>query len=30
VEGRLAFAVVNGKLKMTRAHEEDMVRETAA
>jgi ribonuclease D len=30
VEGRLAFAVVNGKLKMTRTHEEDMVRETAA
>jgi ribonuclease D len=30
VEGRLAFAVVNGKLKMTRTHEEDMVRETEA
>ena len=30
VEGRLAFAVVNGKLKMTRTHEEDMVRETVA
>lgn len=25
VEGRLAFAVVNGKLKMTRTHEEDLV-----
>ena len=24
VEGRLAFAVVNGKLKMTRTHEEDL------
>ena len=30
VEGRLAFAVVNGKLKMTLTHEEDMVRETPA
>ena len=30
VEGRLAFAVVNGKLKMTLTHEEDMIRETAA
>ena len=29
VEGRVAFAVVNGKLKMTLTHEEDMVRETA-
>ena len=28
VEGRLAFAVVNGKLKMTLTHEEDMLRET--
>jgi ribonuclease D len=26
VEGRLAFAVVNGKLKMTRTHEEDLVK----
>jgi ribonuclease D len=25
VEGRVAFAVVNGKLKMTRTHEEDLV-----
>jgi ribonuclease D len=24
VEGRLAFAVVNGKLKMTRTHDEDL------
>jgi ribonuclease D len=30
VEGRVAFAVVNGKLKMTLTHEEDMVRETPA
>jgi ribonuclease D len=28
VEGRLAFAVVNGKLKMTLTNEEDMARET--
>ena len=30
VEGRLAFAVVNGKLKMTLTNEEDMARETPA
>ncbi len=30
VEGRLAFAVVNGKLKMTLTNEEDMARETSA
>ncbi len=30
VEGRLAFAVVNGKLKMTLTHEKDMVQEASA